>query len=89
MEDRGETVNGTTSTDATRGLPLGERVCTRVTELETVLANLDDEHETIERSAIELALAGARELATAREQDRWLEANKYLGETPEKGDHRA
>ncbi|MCX5741772.1 MAG: hypothetical protein NT062_04640 [Proteobacteria bacterium] len=78
-----------TTTDETRGQPLGERMMSRTRELEAALAQLD-EHETVERDAISLALANAHELTTgdlehpsdvvARDLNMWLERHKYLGE---------
>ena len=77
------------STDATQGLPLGERTLLRIAELEAALDNMDA-HRTIERDAIELALGSVRELITgdlahpsetvAADLNLWLERHKYLAE---------
>ncbi len=77
------------STDATRGMPLGERTLLRIAELEAALDNLES-HRTIERDAIELALGSVRELITgdlahpgdavASDLNLWLERHKYLAE---------
>jgi len=68
--------------------PLGERVCRRLAELEQALARLDA-RDTIERSAIEQALAAGTALATGdlehpgdivgRDLSLWLERHAYLG----------
>lgn len=80
------------STDATRGLPLAERVILRMAELEAALNVMDETETGIERDALALALAAGKELTTgdlehptdvvAREMNTWLERNKYLAETP-------
>ena len=77
------------SVDATRGQPLAMRVLARKDELEDALAELGP-HETIERQAIETALATVYLLMTgdlahpsdvvARNLNRWLERNKHLGQ---------
>ena len=77
------------SVDATRGQPLAMRVLARKDELEDALAELGT-HETIERQAIETALATVYLLMTgdlahpsdvvAQNLNRWLERNKHLGQ---------
>jgi hypothetical protein len=77
------------SVDATRGQPLAMRVLARKDELEEALAELGP-HETIERRAIETALATVYLLMTgdlahpsdvvARNLNLWLERNKHLGQ---------
>ncbi|HEY4239191.1 MAG TPA: hypothetical protein VGM88_05220 [Kofleriaceae bacterium] len=80
------------TTDATRGQPLAERVITRKNELEEALANFDDDGSaalTIQREALELAIASANQMLTGDldnlsdpvsvDMNRWLEANKHLG----------
>ena len=77
------------TTDATRGQPLWARVLARKDELEDALAELGP-HDTIERQAIETALATVYLLMTgdlahpsnvvARDLNRWLERNKHLGQ---------
>ena len=77
------------STDATRGQPLWARVLARKDELEDALAELGP-HDTIERQAIETALATVYLLMTgdlahpsgvvARDLNRWLERNKHLAQ---------
>lgn len=78
-----------TSTDATRGQPLGARVLARKNELEDALADLSP-HDHNERRAIMTALATVYALMTgdlahpsdvvARALNRWLERNKFLGD---------
>lgn len=75
--------------DATRGQPLAARVLARKNELEDALAELG-RHDTVERHAIETALATVYLLMTgdlahpsdvvARDLNRWLERNKHLGQ---------
>jgi hypothetical protein len=77
------------SVDATRGQPLAMRVLARKDELEDALAEIGP-HETIERQAIETALATVYLLMTgdiahpsdvvAQNLNRWLERNKHLGQ---------
>ena len=77
------------SVDATRGQPLAMRVLARKDELEDALAELGP-HGTIERQAIETALATVYLLMTgdiahpsdvvAQNLNRWLERNKHLGQ---------
>ena len=80
------------TTDATRGQPLAERVIMRKNELEEALANLDDDATatmTLQREALETAIASANQLltgdldnlaeSTATSMNLWLEANKHLG----------
>ena len=74
--------------DATRGQPLAMRILARKDELEDALAELGP-HDTVERQAIETALAAVYMLMTgnlahppaavAFELNRWLERTKYLG----------
>ena len=81
------------TTDATRGQPLVARVLARKDELEDALADLGP-HETIQRQAIETALATIYLLMTgdlvhpadvvAQALTRWLERNKHLAQ-----EHRA
>src|ERR1043165_2043811 len=78
----------TNSTDATRGQPLAMRILARKDELEDALAELRP-YDTVERQAIETALAAVYMLMTgnlahpssavAFELNRWLERTKYLG----------
>lgn len=77
------------SVDATRGQPLAMRVLARKDELEDALAELSP-YETVERQAIETALATVYLLMTgdlahpsdvvARDLNLWLERNKHLGQ---------
>lgn len=77
------------STDATRGQPLWARILARKDELEDALAELGP-HDTVERQAIETALATVYLLMTgdlahpsdvvARDLNRWLERNKHLAQ---------
>ena len=77
------------TTDATRGQPLAARILARKDELEDALAELSL-HDTIERQAIETALATVYALMTgdlvhpsavvARNLSSWLERNKYLAQ---------
>ena len=77
------------SVDATRGKPLAMRVLARKDELEEALAELSP-HDTVERHAIETALATVYLLMTgdlahpsgvvARDLNLWLERNKHLGQ---------
>ncbi len=77
------------STDATRGQPLAVRVLQRKDELEDALAELGP-HDSIERMAIETALATVYQLMTgdlahpsdvvARDLNCWLERNKHLAQ---------
>jgi hypothetical protein len=77
------------SVDATRGQPLAMRVLARKDELEDALAELGP-HETVERQAIETALATVYLLMTgdlahpsdviAQSLNHWLERNKHLGQ---------
>ncbi|HUJ62059.1 MAG TPA: hypothetical protein VLX92_26315, partial [Kofleriaceae bacterium] len=70
------------TTEATRGWPLAARVLTRKDELEDALAELGP-HDTVDRRAIEVALATCYALMTgdlahpsdvvARGLSRWLE----------------
>jgi hypothetical protein len=74
--------------DATRGQPLAIRILARKDELEDALAELAL-HDTLERQAIETALAAVYmamtgnlahpSTALAFELNRWLERTKYLG----------
>src|SRR5947207_11717342 len=74
--------------DATRGQPLALRILARKDELEDALAELGP-YDTVERQAIETALAAVYTLMTgnlahppsavAYELNRWLERTKYLG----------
>ncbi len=78
-----------TTTDATRGQPIGARVLARKNELEDALADLNP-HDGLLRQAIETALATVYSLmigdlahpsdAIARDLDRWLERNKQLAQ---------
>jgi hypothetical protein len=77
------------SVDATRGQPLAARILARKNELEDALAELGA-YDNVERQAIETALATVYLLMTgdlahpsdvvARDLNRWLERNKYLGQ---------
>ena len=77
------------SVDSTRGQPLAARVLARKDELEDALAELGP-YETIERQAIETALATVYLLITgdlahpsevvARNLNLLLERNKHLGQ---------
>ena len=77
------------TTDATRGQPLWARVLARKDELEDALAELGP-HDTVERMAIETALATVYLLMTgdlahpsevvAKDLSRWLERNKHLAQ---------
>ena len=77
------------SVDETRGQPLAARILARKDELEDALAELGP-HDTVERQAIETALATVYLLMTgdlahpsdvvARGLNRWLERNKHLGQ---------
>jgi hypothetical protein len=77
------------STDATRGKPLALRVLARKDELEDALAELGP-HDSVERIAIETALATIYALMTgdlahpsavvARDLNSWLERNKHLAQ---------
>jgi hypothetical protein len=76
--------------ESQHGNPLAERVLARKSELEAVLAGMDDT-ETVERSAIESAIATADALLTgdiehpadvvAHDLANWLERNKNIGLT--------
>ena len=75
--------------DETRGQPLAARILARKDELEDALAELGP-YDTIERQAIETALATVYLLMTgdlahpsdvvARGLNLWLERNKHLGQ---------
>ena len=77
-----------TSTDKTRGLPLAERVETRMAELQQALNEADPGDERA-RGDIELALATAKSLTTGdvshpsdvvgSQMNEWLERNKHIG----------
>ncbi|HEY4058772.1 MAG TPA: hypothetical protein VGM39_19295 [Kofleriaceae bacterium] len=77
------------STDATRGMPLADRVLARKSELEDALADCSP-HDVLLRTAIETALATVYSLMTgdlahpsdvvARDLNRWLERNKHLAQ---------
>lgn len=79
----------TNSTDATRGMPLADRVLQRKSELEDALADCGP-HDMLLRQAIETALATVYQLMTgdlahpsdviARDLNRWLERNKHLAQ---------
>src|SRR5262245_25628113 len=75
--------------DETRGQPLAARILARKNERDDALAELGP-HATIERQAIETALATVYLLMTgdlahpsdvvARDLNRWLERNKHLAQ---------
>ena len=77
------------SVDSTRGQPLAARVLARKDELEDALVEVGP-YDTVERAAIETALATVYQLITgdlahpsevvARHLNQWLERNKYLGQ---------
>lgn len=85
------------TTDATRGLPLADRVLRRKDELEEALADLGA-HDVLLRQAIETALATVYSLMTgdlahpsdvvARDLNRWLERNKHLAQEITRAQHR-
>jgi hypothetical protein len=74
--------------DATRGLPLADRVLARKNELEDALADLGP-HDLVERDAIEEALHALYFLMpgdlahpspnVGRALSEWLERNKHVG----------
>ncbi|HEY4177259.1 MAG TPA: hypothetical protein VGM90_10520 [Kofleriaceae bacterium] len=75
------------STDATRGMYLADRVLARKSELEDALADSGPQ-QVLLRKALETALATVYALMTgdlahpsdviARDLNRWLERNKHL-----------
>lgn len=78
------------TTDATRGQPLAARILARKDELEDALADLGPRENSLQRQAIETALATVYALMTgdlahpsdvvARDLTRWLERNKHLAQ---------
>jgi len=79
------------STDATRGQRLADRVLARKSELEDALADCGS-RDMLLRTAISTALTTVYALMTgdlahpsdvvARDLDRWLERNKHLAQDP-------